>query len=203
MRYLGWLGRSVAISLVAIAGVLPVHAQAVDPGLQGRVFQTSDGGLWIYKDGLRYPLVRVDLAEDQIDNIAARLEQPVERVDELFTRGGPSAVTAAPSAASGPVLDVANPHPNETVPASFHMSGLAYDPLADSGTGIDYVLIFLEDRDAGGVNVGEAILSNPLMPNGWDARVTLTLGPHTLFVYAHSAITGRETIVSIPVRVST
>jgi len=32
--------------------------------------------------------------------------------------------------------------------------------------------------------------------------VNLPTGPHTLFVYAHSAITGGEAVVSIPVRVA-
>ncbi|GAC1320986.1 MAG: hypothetical protein NVSMB2_17340 [Chloroflexota bacterium] len=203
MRYLGQLGRSVAIALIALVGVTPASAQSVDPELQGRVFQTSDGGLWIYRDGLRYPLVLVDISEDQIDAIAPRLDQPVARVDDLFTGGAPSSASPAPAPAplNAPFLDVANPHPNESVPASFNMSGMAYDPLAESGTGIDQILVFVEDRDAGGINVGAATLFDPVLVNGWSARVTLPLGPHTLFVYAHSAITGRETVISIPVRV--
>jgi len=205
MRNIGWLGRALAVVALSLGGLTPTYAQSVDPALQGRVFQTADGALWVYKDGLRYPVIGLDLSQGQIEAIPPQLDTPIEHLGTLFDGTGMRAVETPappPAPAASPTLEVGNPRDNETVPASLHMSGVAYDPLAESGTGVDRVQVFVEDRNAGGVNVGEAALSASVIPNGWDAVVNLPTGPHTLFVYAHSAITGGEAVVSIPVRVA-
>jgi hypothetical protein len=83
------------------------------------------------------------------------------------------------------------------------MQGLAFDRAANAGSGVDKVSVFVEDRDAGGQLVGDAVLG---LPGATGFTVTADLsragGGHTLFVYARSAVSGRETVVSLPVVVS-
>jgi hypothetical protein len=92
------------------------------------------------------------------------------------------------------------------------MQGKAFDPSAttDQGTGIDHVQIFLDDRDRGGLHLADARLGlpNPAAASdsqfalaGWEATVNLPGGSHTLFVYARSSVTGKESAIQIPVRV--
>jgi hypothetical protein len=200
-RFVRRLGAAVVVVLVTLGMAAPGQAQSVDPSLQGRVFQSDDGGLWIYKDGVKYPLIGVDLSQDAIDAIPAAVDQPVESVDQLFA---PQAVPAAGAAAvapspSLPVLDVANPHLNDRIPEGLDMQGTAYDP---QGGAIDRVQVFLEDREKGGTHLGDANLGGSI-PGGWQIVVSLPPGPHNLFVYARSAATGLEGVASIPVQVVT
>jgi hypothetical protein len=185
--------------LVLCLGGLPAHAQSADADLQGRVFQGNDGALWVYKDGVKYPVVGVDLSDDQINAIPAIVDRPVEHMNELFAPA--VAPPAPPPPPPIPALDVGNPHPNERIPARLNMQGTAFDPLASSGSGIDRVQVFLEDREKGGVHVADAALGGPIT-NGWQVVVNLPPGPHNLFVYARSAITGEEGVAVIPVVVS-
>ena len=101
------------------------------------------------------------------------------------------------------MLSVANPQPNDLLPrGKYVMQGLAFDRAANSGSGIDRVSVFIDDRDAGGQHVGDGELGKP---NATGFTVTADLsrigGGHTLFVYARSAVTGNETVVSFPVTV--
>jgi hypothetical protein len=203
-RYVRRLGTAVVVALVTLSVAAPGQAQSVDPSLQGRVFQSSDGALWIYKDGVKYPLIGVDLSQDAIDAIPAVVDQPVESVDQLFaSEAAPAAgVAAVAPSPSPPVLEIGNPHLLDKVPAGLDMQGTAYDPQAAQGSGIDRVQVFLEDREKGGTHLGDANLAGPIS-NGWQIVVTLPPGLHTLFVYARSAATGLEAVASIPVQVVT
>jgi polysaccharide biosynthesis protein PslG len=118
---------------------------------------------------------------------------------------------AAPAAAMpaiiqpGPslVLSVGNPQPNDALPrGKYVMQGVAFDRAANSGSGVDRVSVFVDDRDAGGQHVGDAVLGQPVA-NGFSATVDLSRisGAHTLFVYARSAVTGKEAIVNFPVTI--
>jgi hypothetical protein len=82
------------------------------------------------------------------------------------------------------------------------MEGQAFDRAAKSGSGVDRVSVFVDDRDAGGQHIGDATLGQPV-PNGFSATVDLSklTGEHTLFVYARSAVTGKETVVNFPVTI--
>lgn len=85
--------RGVGLGLVAalvVAGVALAQA-TVDPNLQGRLLRKSDGTLYVYKDGVRYPVVPADLNDQQIDAIP-QVGLQVIRLSDLFT---------TPSAASG------------------------------------------------------------------------------------------------------
>jgi hypothetical protein len=80
------------------------------------------------------------------------------------------------------------------------MEGRAFDRAASSGSGIDRVSVFVGDRDSGGQLVGDAVLGKPV-PTGFTVTADLSRlgGGHTLFIYARSAVSGRETVVSFPV----
>jgi hypothetical protein len=124
----------------------------------------------------------------------------------------PSSGSEAPQGSSI-YLDVANPSPGGFVHAgAYAIQGIAFDSAADSGPGIDHVDIFVDNRDAGGVLVGHATLgaasAQPDDPNlvgaGWSAHVVIPnklMGPHSLFVYALSDVTGEEMTVAIPIQV--
>ena len=82
------------------------------------------------------------------------------------------------------------------------MQGQAFDRAARTGSGVDRVSVFVDDRDAGGQHVGDATLGQP-PPTGFTVTADLSKlsGGHTLFVYARSAVSGRETVISFPVAV--
>jgi len=116
----------------------------------------------------------------------------------------PAPVVALPAAApTGPtlVLSIDNPQPNDQLPrGKLVMSGLAFDKSATQGSGIDRVSVFLDDRDSGGVHLGDATLAQAKFTVPADFSRAST-GQHTLFVYARSATNGRETSVSFPISV--
>jgi hypothetical protein len=116
----------------------------------------------------------------------------------------PSTTTMAPAPmAQSIVLDVGNPSPGDTVHVgAYVLMGQAWDKGAQSGSGIDRVSIFLDNRDQGGMTLGDAVLGNN---NMWAAQVTIPsnqTGLHTLWFYAHSSVTGQELAVSVPVTVA-
>jgi hypothetical protein len=130
--------------------------------------------------------------------------QPPPPVAARPSGAPPSLVSALPATTQpGPslVLSVGNPQPNDLVPrGKYVMQGLAFDRAANTGSGIDKVSVFVEDRDAGGQLVGDAVLGQP-GATGFTVTADLSRagGGHTLFVYARSSVTGRETVVSFPI----
>ena len=101
------------------------------------------------------------------------------------------------------VLSVGNPQPGDLLPrGKYVMHGQAFDRAASSGSGVDRVSVFVDDRDAGGQLVGDATLGQPGF-TGFTVTADLSRlgGGHTLFVYARSAVSGKETVVSFPVSV--
>jgi len=114
----------------------------------------------------------------------------------------PATTTAAPSASSI-TLDVGNPSPGDTVHVgAISISGSAWDKAATTGSGIDRIDIFLDDRDAGGMLLTDATFGSM---NNWQATVTLPsnqTGLHSLVFYAHSSVTGQQEAVSVPVTIA-
>jgi hypothetical protein len=101
------------------------------------------------------------------------------------------------------ILSVGNPQPGDLLPRGrYVMQGLAFDRAATSGSGVDRVSVFVDDRDAGGQHVGDASLGQP-GAIGFTVTADLSRigGGHTLYVYARSAVSGRETVVSFPVAI--
>jgi hypothetical protein len=109
------------------------------------------------------------------------------------------------SESAGPQLRVISPQSGAAIFAGpFSLSGTASDPAASSGSGIDQVQIFLDDRNAGGQFLGNANL-NSGGANGWQATVSLptnNTGPHSFYVYAHSSVTGKTSVATVPITVS-
>jgi hypothetical protein len=80
------------------------------------------------------------------------------------------------------------------------MQGQAFDRAARSGSGVDRVSVFVDDRDAGGQHVGDAVLGQAAATAfSLTADLSRSSGKHTLFVYARSSVTGHETVVSFPI----
>jgi len=101
------------------------------------------------------------------------------------------------------VLSVGNPQPGDLLPkGKVVMQGLAFDRAASSGTGVDSVSVFIDDRDAGGQKVGDATLGQP-GATGFTVTADLSRlgGGHTLYVYARSSVSGREAVVSFPIAI--
>jgi hypothetical protein len=109
-------------------------------------------------------------------------------------------------------FNVGNPSPGDDVHVGDVMiEGMAFDRAAEQGHGIMRVDVFLEDRDTGGIFIGQAQLGMPnpapeepqLSNAGWRARVTIPsiMGPRTMFFYAHSDTTGGEMVVKIPITI--
>jgi hypothetical protein len=117
--------------------------------------------------------------------------------------GGGAAALAQPICAGSLQLDVANPAPGSQVAASkLVVQGSAFDRDAQQGTGVDRVYATLDNRDTGGLGLGDATLGQP---NPRDFTLTADLtndrGPHTLFVYAHSTASNQWVETAIPVAI--
>ena len=111
----------------------------------------------------------------------------------------------AASTSNGPELHVVAPQSGAAIFAGpFSLNGTAWDPAASSGSGIDSVQVFLDDRNAGGQFLGNANL-NAGGTNGWQATVGLptnNTGPHSFYIYAHSSVTGKTTVATVPVTIT-
>jgi hypothetical protein len=124
---------------------------------------------------------------------------PVTPAPSTSTSGGAAQTSA------GPELHVVAPQSGAAIFAGpFSLNGTAWDPAASSGSGIDSVQVFLDDRNAGGQFLGNANL-NSGGTNGWQATVSLptnNTGPHSFYVYAHSSVSGKTTVATVPVTIS-
>jgi hypothetical protein len=125
-------------------------------------------------------------------------------------------MTAGGSAASAPALlrlpsgpapslSLGNPSDGSVLSnGDVIVEGLAFDPAASMGSGIDSVQLFIGSRDSGGIMVGSGV---PGANGATDARAfsvkasipSSVSGGHDFVAYARSALTGEETVVSVPV----
>jgi len=115
-------------------------------------------------------------------------------------------VSASPS--GGPTLQLANPSAEDLLSRGAYITfGVAFDSAATQGAGVDRVDFFLDGRDSGGPNIGSAIPGTAGGPPGaFAGRVTIpnsVTGGHNFVAYAHSAVTGLESVVSVPVFIAT
>ena len=105
------IARGLAMALLAatVLGGVALAQATVDPALQGRLLRKSDGTLYVYKDGVRYPVTPADLSDQQIDAIP-QVGLAVTRVSDLFAAASapdPIRVTASPSSSLPPALVLA------------------------------------------------------------------------------------------------
>ena len=139
---------------------------------------------------------------------------PGERIGSGFTyRSGPGAAFAQqtdqpPEALQArcdlPVVDLFNPMPGDVLqPGDYMISGLALDPMAPADTsGIDRVSFFLGERGNGGVPLGTVVPSSGSRQADFTVTVTLPdngAGQTQLQAFAHSALTGKETQLGMPI----
>jgi len=114
----------------------------------------------------------------------------------------PAIMSVAPTS-STITLSVGNPSPNDTIKTgAYSIQGDAFDKAATSGTGIDRIDIFLDNRDNGGMFLSAATLGTSTF---WQATVNLPnnqTGLHELWFYAHSSVTGQTMTVSVPVTIA-
>src|SRR5690242_9238745 len=113
--------------------------------------------------------------------------------------GMATGASAAASCTSAPMLDLANPSPGALLSAGdLIVSGVARDPSATTGDGIDRVELFVGSRDSGGTEIGSGTTQSGNFVI--TAKVPSNLsGGNDFVAYAHSALTGQETIVTVPV----
>jgi hypothetical protein len=111
-------------------------------------------------------------------------------------------------------LNIANPDPGASIfSGGFEIEGTAWDTMAQQGVGVDRVEVFLDNRDEGGMLLSTAIvgMTNPAATgtnqpstNTWRTIIDLPAnqtGPHSLWFYAHSSVTGLEKAVEVPVSI--
>jgi hypothetical protein len=119
------------------------------------------------------------------------------------TQPSTTTTTAPTSGASSVTFQVANPSPGDTIHVGgLVIQGIAADTAAQQGTGIDRIDIFLDNREEGGTLIGHGSFTGN--GNRWTATVDLAknqTGVHSLFFYAHSTVSGHETVVEVPVDV--
>jgi hypothetical protein len=99
------------------------------------------------------------------------------------------------------VLRVDNPKSGDLLPVGDTIiNGVAFDPAAPAGTsGIDQVTIFNGRREEGGRFMGSGA---PGPGGAFAIKATVNAnmnGANTLAVYAHSSVTGQDSVVTIPV----
>jgi hypothetical protein len=178
-------------------------AQASDPP----GFQSVGYPVLLVEHGLPPgPLAEIPVVTSGAVALAPVTPEAPRPVEVAAARPAVSVAAAQPAVIQpGPslVLSVNNPQPGDLLPkGKVVMQGLAFDRAATSGSGVDRVSIFVDDRDSGGQHVGDATLGQP-GATGFTVTADLTraAGSHTLFVYARSAVTGREAVVSFPVTI--
>ena len=111
-------------------------------------------------------------------------------------------------------LELANPSPGDSSgTGQFALTGYAYDKSATSGSGIDSVTISLGSQDSGGQSLGNVVLGTPnprsaagsqFANSGFtitQAQVPDQSGNNTIFVYAHSTVSGQTAVLQVPIQV--
>jgi hypothetical protein len=113
------------------------------------------------------------------------------------------AQSESPASCSLPVLDLANPGPGDHLSAgAYIVQGLALDPESPHGGGVNEVSFFLGPRDEGGLALGQTQPSGGPEQDTFSATLTLPstgVGEREFVAYARSALSGKETQVSLPV----
>jgi hypothetical protein len=113
----------------------------------------------------------------------------------------PSVPQVPLTTSAAPFLQLANPGMGALLPTGdLVVEGLAYDPAASQGAGIDRVELFLDSRDNGGVLLGSGVPAEGGKAFRIIAKITNEAnGGHNFVAYARSALTGQETVTSVPV----
>ena len=125
----------------------------------------------------------------------------------------PAAAQAVPASPNGGCagmnFQLSNPAPGSKVENSLIVSGTAQDTRASAaqGGGIDTVSFFLGSRDQGGQSLGTVMAQGALVPGPFGPfsfQITLNFpkndkGGNHLVAYAHSIVTGQESVIDTPI----
>ncbi len=104
-------------------------------------------------------------------------------------------------------FDLANPSPGSMIePGGLVVQGIALDSRSQGRPVVDRVDFFLDSREQGGFNLGTAVpgmAPGPFGPDSFQTTVTIPnlMGGHDLFAYAHSSVSGAESVISVPVAI--
>ena len=155
------------------------------------------------------PLMTLAPAVLEAPSVAQAAPRPAAAASPAATTAATPRPLAGLAAITQPgpslVLSVGNPQPGDLLPrGKYVMQGVAFDRAASSGSGVDRVSVFVDNRDSGGQLVGEGVLGQPVA-TGFTVTADLSRlgGGHTLFVYARSSVSGHEAVVSFPVAIGT
>src|SRR5712692_2009893 len=116
---------------------------------------------------------------------------------------------------TGPTVVILAPSPGALLAPESKLTVAAFDCHADAGIGVDKVSIFLGLRGEGGIHLGDAQGGAPagvrVVPAtqfgsaGWTLNVPSAVASmsnaQVLSVYAHSTVSGKETQLTIPIRI--
>jgi hypothetical protein len=122
------------------------------------------------------------------------------------TIGGGGAPLASP-ATSGLVLRIVTPADGDNVQANNNgiISGVAYDTRtrAELGVGVDRVQVYLDGPrgSPGSQNLGTATMTGNTWSLAWEPTKYDHVPHHTLFIYAHSNVTGEERLVNVEINI--
>jgi hypothetical protein len=132
---------------------------------------------------------------------------PTTQSPSLYTSEANAGDWVGATFMNSPQLRVYNPKPGMSFHSGTHVdvTGIAVDPAAMSMAsaapfGIDEVQVFLDNPDDAGVFLANATMTSGT--NTWLATISLpadNTGPHALWIYARSSVTGKQTASSIPV----
>jgi hypothetical protein len=116
---------------------------------------------------------------------------------------------------TGPTVVILAPSPGALLAPESKLTVAAFDCHADTGIGVDKVSIFLGLRGDGGIHLGDAQGGAPsgvhVVPAtqfglaGWTLSVPSAVSSmsnaQVLSVYAHSTVSGKETQLTIPIKI--
>jgi hypothetical protein len=121
----------------------------------------------------------------------------------LLPASAPSFAASTSDCTGSLAVTLDNPNAGDVLSAGkYTLQGSAVDYAAASGSGIDRVMVSLDDRDRGGIPLGQATLGMA-SPTSFVATVDLTnfSGAHTVEVRAHSSVSGNEAVVWAPINI--
>jgi hypothetical protein len=124
----------------------------------------------------------------------------------LLANAPVSAQPAGPTVGSTcPLLSLANPGPGDLVPnGDYKVSGVVFDPVTRSPSGVSRIDFFLGQRDTGGMFLGSTMPgTDPNNPAAFMAKVTFPDVDRldTFTAYAYAAGSGATTTVAVPIQI--
>jgi hypothetical protein len=109
---------------------------------------------------------------------------------------------------TGIVVRIISPTPDDIIPANNNgtIFGTAYDTRTrpELGSGVDRVSGYLDAPrgTAGSQTLGDAVINGPNWSLAWEPTKFDSVRHHILYIYAHSAVTGEELLVTQEINIT-